>query len=129
MPLLHRTSAGLEEIIKLCKLGPQPEKLVKQKPLRIQEDAILVVNQGSIGLKHPFDLDADDFAGAFTKTYSVRFYEVDGSEGKLIISSEVHVTRNGHIIAGAYNERTSKGWRPKTASISKLHAMFRRAVH
>ena len=132
MPLLHRTSPGLEEIIKLCKFGPQPEKLVKQKPLRIQEDATFVVNQGSIGLKHPFDLDADDIVGAFRKKDSVRFYEVDGSEDKLIISSEVHVTRdrNGRIIAGTYNERTSKGWRPKTASISKLHAVFRRrAVH
>lgn len=132
MPLLHTESPGLEEIIKVCKFGPEPEKLIKQKPLRIQESVTFVVNQGSIGLKHPYDLDADDIAGAFTKKDSVRFYEIDGNEDELVISSEVHVTRdrNGRIIAGTYNERTSKGWKPKTASMKKLHAVFRRrAVH
>ena len=101
MPLLHTKSPDLEEIIKVCKFGPEPEKLIKQKPLRIQESATFVVNQGSIGLKHPYDLDADDTRD-----------------------------RNGCIIAGTYNERTSKGWKPKTASMKKLHDVFRRrAVH
>ena len=110
----------------------EPEKLVKQKPLRIQENATFVINQGGIGLKHPFDLDADDIAGAFTKKDSVRFYEICGDEDNLIISSEVHVTRdrNGCIIAGTFNKRTSKGWKPKTANMGKLHAVFRgRAIH
>jgi hypothetical protein len=132
LPLLHTKSPELEEIIKVCKFGPEPEKLVKQKPLRIHESATFVINQGGIGLKHPFDLDADDISGAFTKKDNVRFYEVEGNEDKLIISSEVHVTRdrNGRIIAGTYNKRTREGWKPKTANMSKLHAVFRRrAVH
>ncbi len=106
MPLLHTKSPDLEEIIKVCKFGPESEKLAKQKPLRIHESATFVVNQ-------------------------VRFYEIDGNEDQPIICSEVHVTcdRNGRIIAATYNERTSDGWKPTTANIRKLHAVFRRAAH
>jgi hypothetical protein len=67
LPLLHTKSPELEEIIKVCKFGPEPEKLVKQKPLRVHESATFVINQGGIRLKHPFHLDADDISGAFRK--------------------------------------------------------------
>ena len=56
-----------EQIIKICEFGPPSDVIVKKKPLRIKENATFVVKRTLINLKHPFDLDADDIAGAFSK--------------------------------------------------------------
>ena len=67
LPILHRKSPDIQEIVKICMFGPGEGKLALQKPLRVKETATFVVNQETIGLKHPYDLDADDIAGAFLK--------------------------------------------------------------
>ena len=64
-------------------------------------------------MKHPYDLDADDIAGAFLKKDSVRFYEIiDDNEDTdtLEMSSEVHVTRDseGKVVSGSYSVRSNK---------------------
>ena len=77
-------------------------------------------------------MDADDIAGAFSKKDSVRFYEVDGEIDNFNVSSEVHVIRDdrGDVVSGSFNERTSKGWKPKIVDLTKLYAVIRRrAVH
>ena len=91
-----------------------------------------MVKQTVINLKHPFDLDADDIAGALSKKDSVRFYEVDGEIDNFTMSSEVHVIRDdrGDVVSGSFNERTSKGWKPKIVDLTKLYAIIRqRAAH
>ena len=76
LPILHRKSPDIQEIVHMCMFGPDEGKLALQKPLRIKETATFVVNQEKIGLGHPYDLDADDIAGVFLKKDSVRFYEI-----------------------------------------------------
>ena len=49
-------------------------KLALQKPLRIKKTATFVVNQEKIGLGHPYDLEADDIAGAFSKKGQRSFF-------------------------------------------------------
>ena len=91
-----------------------------------------MVKQTVINLKHPFDLDADDIAGAFSKKDSVRFYEVDGEIDNFTMSSEVHVIHDdrGDVVSSSFNERTSKGWKPKIVDLTKLYAIIRqRAAH
>ena len=91
-----------------------------------------MVKQTLINLKHPFDLDAHDIAGAFSKKDSVRFYEVDGEIDNFTVSSEVHVIRDesGEVVSGTYNERTSKRWKLMVVDLAKLYAVIRRrAVH
>ena len=135
LPILHRKSPDIQEIVKICMFGPGEGKLALQKPLRVKETATFVVNQETIGLKHPYDLDADDIAGAFLKKDSVRFYEIiDDNEDPetLEMSSEVHVTRDseGKVVSGSYNGRSNKGWKAKTADIKNVYAIIRRrAVH
>ena len=135
LPILHRKSPDIQEIVKICMFGPGEGKLALQKPLRVKATATFVVNQETIGLKHPYDLDADDITGAFLKKDSVRFYEIiDDNEDTdtLEMSSEVHVTRDseGKVVSGSDNVRSNKGWKAKTTDMKNVYAIIRRrAVH
>ena len=59
----------------------------------------------------------------------MRFYEAKQTDGgELILSSEVHVTknRNGQVTNGTYNRRTSEGWKAKVANKDNLYAVVRK---
>ena len=107
LPLHGTKNPDVEEIFRICLLGDIPaEKYVKEKPLRIKHTSTFVVKPDLIKLKHPYDLEADDTPGVFKKHHKVRFYEAKQTDGgELILSSEVHVTknRNGQVTNGTYN--------------------------
>ena len=80
-----------------------------------------MVDQTTIGLRHPNDLDVDDNAETFLKKDSYRFYEVFMNEdGSVCLSTEVHVNQNsnGEVISGIINRRSSSGWKKVDADIS-----------
>ena len=39
----------------------------KKQQIRVNETMTFVLNQSQVDIKHPFDLDADQIGGAFTK--------------------------------------------------------------
>ena len=134
LPLYSRESPSISEIFSVCMFGTDATRIAKQKPLRIRENGTFVVHQKNIQLKHPYDLDADDTPGAFTKKDSVRFYEVkiNKEDRTLALSSEVHVTRDdeGRVLSGSYNKRVQTTWKARPADLSQVYAVFRRrAVH
>lgn len=134
LPIFSRESPNSREIFQVCLFGLDPSKAVQQKPLRIKETASFAVDQAAIHLQHPFDLDADDTPGSFTKKDFVRFYEVTAypNEKTFVMSSEAHVVRDtkGRVMSATTNKRSSTGWVSQQANISKLYALFRcRAVH
>ena len=80
--------------------------------MRIKHTSTFVVKPDLIKLKHPYDLEADDPPEVFKKHNKVRFYEEKQTEGgKLILSSEVHVSKNknGQVNSRTYNRRTNEG--------------------
>ena len=88
-----------------------------------------MVDQTTIGLRHPNDLDVDDNAETFLKKDSYRFYEVFMNEdGSVCLSTEVHVNQNsnGEVISGIINRRSSSGWKKVDADISRVFAVIRR---
>ena len=134
LPMIHQKSPGVNEIFEICYAAEiPPERIVKQKPLRVKKTATFVVDQTTIGLRHPYDLDADDNAGTFLKKDSYRFYEVFmNGDGSLCVSTEVHVNQNsnGEVISGVINRRSSSGWKKVDADISRVFAVIRRrATH
>ena len=72
--------------------------------MRITSEATFVLDPVQTNLRHPFDLEADDTPGAFTKKEQTRFYEVTLSEdgNDFVLSSEVRVKRNldNQVISG-----------------------------
>ena len=86
-------------------------------------------------MRHPFDLEADDTPGAFTKKEHARFDEVTPSEddSDFALSSEVRVKENldNQFISGTYKDRQGfVRWFEREANLSKVYAMIRkRAVH
>ena len=66
-----------------------------------------IIDQTACTVSHPNDLDADNIGGALRKNDKVRFYEIKKQDdGKLSISSEVHLTRNvnGKVTGGIINQ-------------------------
>ena len=41
--------------------------LSQNQQIRVNETMTFVLNQSQVDIKHPFDLDADQIGGAFTK--------------------------------------------------------------
>lgn len=55
-PMIRKKGAGLNEIFEICYASRiPPELVVKQRPLRVKKTATFVVDQSSIGLKHPYE--------------------------------------------------------------------------
>lgn len=130
LPMIHQENPGLDEIFEIC-YGAEipPEHVVKQKPLRVKKTATFGIDQTNIGLKHPYDLDADDNAGTFLKKDSYRFYEVLMNEdGSVCVSTEVHVNQKskGEVISDVINRRSSSGGKKVDADISRVFAVIRR---
>ena len=46
-----------------------PTVAAKKQPIRVNETMTFVLNQSQVDIKHPFNLDAGQIGGAFTKTY------------------------------------------------------------
>ena len=130
LPILNRESPNIKYIFQISLFGPDPSKAVKQKPLRIKETATFAVDQTAIRLQYPYDLDADDTAGSFTKKDSVRFYGVTISEddNTFDMTTEAHVVKDSHgrIVSATTKTRTSRGWASQHENISNLYAVFRR---
>ena len=134
LPILNRESPNIKGIFQICLFGRDPSKAVKQKSPRIKETATFAVDQTAIRLQHPYDLDADDTAGSFTKKDSVRFYGVTVSEddNAFDMTTEAHVVKDSHgrIVSATTKTRTSRGWASQHVNISNLYAVFRRrAAH
>lgn len=130
LPIYSTKNPDVEEIFRICLLENIPaEKCVKEKPLRIKHNSTFVIKQDLINLKHPYDLEADDTPGVFKKHDQVRFYEAaQTKEGDLVLSSEVHVSKNrsGQVTGGTYNRRTNEGWKAKVAKMNNLYAVVRK---
>ena len=134
--MYSNSTPAIREIFQICLTKEVPkELLVKKRPLRITSEATFVLDPVQTNLRHPFDLEADDTPGAFTKKEQTRFYEVTLSEdgNDFVLSSEVRVKRNldNQVISDTYKDRHgSVRWVETKADLSKVYAVIRkRAVH
>ena len=133
IPINSRRSLDVEEILRICLGGKSSEyQRIKNKPYRVTETATLLCDQREVKLRHPYDMDADDTPGAFTRNDNVRFYQIKRENGKLRKSSEVHVVKDkeGRVIDGSYNVRTGRDYALKKACLAETFAIVRRrGVH
>ena len=54
--MIRKKGAGLNEIFEIYYASKiPPELVVKQRPLRVKKTATFVVDQSTIGLKHPYE--------------------------------------------------------------------------
>ena len=68
-PIFGYTVPDLPTILRVCSNGDgSPTVATKKQPIRVNGTTIFVLNQSQVDIKHPFDLDADQIGGAFTKT-------------------------------------------------------------
>ena len=129
---------NIATIFKICLQRDVPEeRMVKKRPMCVTIAATFVVNQKQVGLKHPFDLEADDVAGTFIKKEQTRFFEVlENDDGSLDISANLHTLQdaNGRVTAGTINERVGSKkavkWEHRNANLEHVYAVIcKRTVH
>ena len=76
----------------------------------MNETMTFVLNQSQVDIKHPFDLDADQIGGAFTKNEKVRYYEYELDDEGYLTYNEVHIKKDsdGKVTFGYVNLRKGK---------------------
>ena len=133
MPIYSKSTLDIKEIFAICvNRDVAKEWICTQRPLRVKENATFIVDQAKCGIKHPFDLQADNIGGAYRKSDMVRFYECTRNcDGTCSLSSEVHVVKNnGKVVSGVVNEFIYGKWEKRQADLKLVYALVRkRADH
>ena len=98
----------------------------------MNENAIFIIHQDHCNVKHPFNLQANNIGGTFTRKDQVRFYEaVRNDIEKISLFLEVHVEKvNGKGICGKINSKVSGRWEQREANLNNVYVVVRkRAEH
>ena len=83
--------------------------ICKKCRLRVKKNARFIIHEDHCNVKYPFDLQADNIGGTFTRNDQVRSHEaVSNDIQKISLSLEVHVEKkNGKGISGKINSKVS----------------------
>ena len=68
--------------------------------LRVNGDVAFILYENTCHICHPFDLQADNIAGSFKRSYKVRYYKCTRNDDDLLLSTELHVVREGNNVIG-----------------------------
>eukprot|EP00794_Sanderia_malayensis_P006694 gene6694-biopygen5473 len=134
LPIYSKETPDIKEILQICLTGEIPKaKISTVKPMRVTTTATFVVNQGTLNLPHPYDLEADDISGSYKKKEQTRFYEVNQEAGSITNYAQIHEKKNagGEVVDGTINERVgSTKWVQRKPNFKNAYAVIRkRAVH
>ena len=90
----------MKEIFNACTGGVNDQIICQKRPLRVKENATFTLHQNNCRIRHPFDLQADNIVGFFKRSDKVRFYECTRNDDGLLLSTEVHVVKEGKNVIG-----------------------------
>ena len=94
----------------------------------MNENAIFIIHQDHCNVKHPFNLQANNIGGTFTRKDQVRFYEaVRNDSEKISLWLEVDVEKvNGKVICGKISSKVSGKWEQREVNLNNVYAVVRK---
>ena len=129
LAIYSRERIDVKQIFSICLNSNVSENLICKKcPLRVNGNATFIIHHDQCNLKHPFDLQADNIGGTFTRKDHVRLYEaVRNDSEEISLSLEVHVEKeNGKVIGGTISSKVSGKWEQSEANLNNKYVEVRK---
>ena len=127
MPIYLRKHPDMKEIFNACTGGINDQTVCQKRLVKVKENAAFILNQNTCCIRHPFYLQADNIAGSFKRSDKVRFYKCTRNCDGLLLSTEVHVVKEGkNVIGGIVKSRIAGKWCEGDAELECVFAFVRK---